>query len=231
MITSILQLMALIVILVVFFKFLYVRFKTTPNVNVLLDEPTLLVDNTNIPILPKHVKMSDESYKYSLCFWLYSPLVPENGNWKSDFEIPKGIISHSMSPNVTFEPKKNQLNFHIGYLDSEESLKTYDVNVYQENQRWNHYCLSVFDTDVNIYKNGIIIKSAKLPFPPWFSHRNLYIGQKKNNSMNIISHVSWADDALDSIKVEKLYKSQKNDVESETLPTYISTLQKDRKIF
>ena len=111
MITYILQLVAITAILVVFFNFLYVRFKKTPNVNVLLKEPTLLVDDTNIAILPKYVKMSDESYKYSLCFWLYSPLVPENGNWKSDFETPKGIISHSMSPNVTFEPQKNQLNF------------------------------------------------------------------------------------------------------------------------
>lgn len=226
MITYIVQLVAITAILVVFFNFLYVRFKKTPNVNVLLKEPTLLVDNTNIAILPKYVKMSDESYKYSLCFWLYSPLVPENGNWKSDFETPKGIISHSMSPNVTFEPQKNQLNFKIGYLDNEESLKTYNINVYQENQRWNHYCLSVFDTNVNIYKNGIIIKSAKLPYPPWFSQRNLYIGQKKNNSMNVISYVSWANDALDSIKVESLYNSQKNYVENESLPTYVSTLQK-----
>lgn len=226
MITYILQLVAITAILVVFFNFLYIRFKKTPKVNVLLKEPTLLVDDTNIAILPKYVKMSDESYKYSLCFWLYSPLVPENGNWKSDFETPKGIISHSMSPNVTFEPKKNQLNFNIGYLDNEESLKIYNVNVFQENQRWNHYCLSVFDTNVNIYKNGIIIKSAKLPYPPWFSHRNLYIGQKKNNSMNIISYVSWANDALDSIKVESLYNSQKNYVENESLPTYVSTLQK-----
>jgi hypothetical protein len=131
-----------------------------------------------------------------------------------------------MSPNVTFEPQKNKLNFNIGYLDNEESLKTYNINVYQENQRWNHYCLSVFDTDVNIYKNGIIIKSAKLPYPPWFSQRNLYIGQKKNNSMNVISYVSWANDALDSIKVESLYNSQKNYVENESLPTYVSTLQK-----
>ena len=226
MITYILQLVAITAILVVFFNFLYIRFKKTPKVNVLLKEPTLLVDDTNIAILPKYVKMSDESYKYSLCFWLYSPLVPENGNWKSDFETPKGIISHSMSPNVTFEPKKNQLNVNIGYLDNEESLKIYNVNVFQENQRWNHYCLSVFDTNVNIYKNGIIIKSAKLPYPPWFSHRNLYIGQKKNNSMNIISYVSWANDALDSIKVESLYNSQKNYVENESLPTYVSTLQK-----
>ena len=225
MLLSLLQSIAIVAILTVAIRFLYIRFKTTPDMVSLLDKPTFLINDTNILVSSKDVQMADESYQYTLCFWLYNPNVSENGNWRNDFEKPKGIISHSFSPNVSFLPKTNTIQFHIGYLNENQDLEHYTIELPQENQRWNHYALTVFDKDVSLYKNGIMTKSTQLPFPPWFSQRNLYIGQKQNNSMTYITNVNWSKHTMDSQQIEKLYNTEKNEVMNVKLPSYVSSMK------
>lgn len=225
MLLPLLQSISFLVILIVLLKILYERFYIKTNTKMLLDEITLLINNRNILVPSSNVNMSMQGFEYSLLFWLYVPSITENSNWRDEYSKEKGIISHTMSPNVMFQPKDNTLIFKIGYLNEKQALNTYDFEVKLPEQTWIHFGITVKDKVVNLYQNNEIIKSATLPFPPWFSERNLYIGEKDNNSMTYIANVQWANYQIDSLDVEHIYNKERRSLINKELPSYSDTLQ------
>ena len=83
--------------------------------NVIEDDVVFLTDDTNLIYSYKLMPESVEGEKYTFSFWVNITNIPESAHWDSDVNIPKGIISHFDSPNVTYIVKEDILRVTVGY--------------------------------------------------------------------------------------------------------------------
>ena len=179
--------------------------------NIIEPQSLFLVDDFNKGYSSNLLPESKIGNKYTLSFWIYIKNIPENANWITDFNKPKGIISHFSSPNVYYLPSEGQLRISIGYKDDNNVLQKYNFDISSINyQKWDHYIVSVDNRYSDIYQNGKMIKSTYLPNVPWISNRMLYIGEINNNFNGHIYMVEYINDTIDSKKAEKLYKKSRN---------------------
>ena len=165
---------------------------------------------------------SVEGEKYTFSFWVNITNIPESAHWDTDVNIPKGIISHFDSPNVTYIVKEDILRVTVGYKDEGGMAGRYNFNLKNfKYQKWENIIVVVDNRSVDIYINGELDRSAFLPNVPWISNDNLYIGQAGNNFNGHVGLVEYLNDALTIDQVKELYNKNKgNSIFNKKLITY-----------
>jgi len=212
-------LIVLVIIIVAIILYIY-RDRTIHNV--IEDDVVFLADDTNLIYSYKLMPESVEGEKYTFSFWVNITNIPESAHWDSDVNIPKGIISHFDSPNVTYIVKEDILRVTVGYKDEGGMAGRYNFNLKNfKYQKWENIIVVVDNRSVDIYINGELDRSAFLPNVPWISNDNLYIGQAGNNFNGHVALVEYLNDALTIDKVKKLYNKNKgNSIFNKKLITY-----------
>jgi hypothetical protein len=215
----------LIVIIIVILMYIY-RDRTIHNV--IVDDVLFLADDTNYKYSYKLLPESVEGEKYTLSFWVNINNIPENANWDSNVNIPKGIISHFDSPNVTYLVKEDILRVSVGYKDKLSNIEKYHFNLKNfKYQRWENIVVVVDNRSVDIYINGKLDRSGYLPNVPYISNDNLFIGQAGNNFNGHIGLVEYFNDALTISKVKNLYNKNKGkSIFNKKLTTYAQYYKK-----
>lgn len=196
--------------------------------NVIESDSAFLADDVNLKYSYKLLPESVEGEKYTFSFWININNIPESAHWDSDVNIPKGIISHFDSPNVSYLVKEDILRVTIGYKDEGGLPGRYNFNLKDfRYQRWENIIVVVDNRSVDIYINGNLDRSVFLPNVPWISNDNLYIGQAGNNFNGHVARVEYWNDALTIDKVKSVYNKNKNrSVFREKLTTYAEYYKK-----
>lgn len=212
-------LIVLVIIIVAIILYIY-RDRTIHNI--IEDDVVFLADDTNLIYSYKLMPESVEGEKYTFSFWVNITNIPESAHWDSDVNIPKGIISHFDSPNVTYIVKEDILRVTVGYKDEGGMAGRYNFNLKNfKYQKWENIIVVVDNRSVDIYINGELDRSAFLPNVPWISNDNLYIGQAGNNFNGHVGLVEYLNDALTIDKVKELYNKNKgNSIFNKKLITY-----------
>ena len=149
--TTILQILGFLCILLIAVHVLYVYLAGRPRVKILEEGPFHLEDDLEVKITPEKIMKSTEGTEYTLSFWLYNRNPPENANWKNEYKKIKGVINHELSPTVFFHPEKSELYIQMGYLDKEEILQYERVILPIRKQQWQHFAITVKDKTVDFY--------------------------------------------------------------------------------
>lgn len=207
--TTILQILGLLCILLIVAHILYVHLAGRPNVKILQEGPFHLEDDMQVKITPEKIMKSINGTEYTMSFWLYNRNPPENANWKNEYRKIKGVINHELSPTVFFNPEKSELFIQMGYLDKDEILQYERVILPMTKQQWQHFVITIKDKNVDFYVDGVLEKSARLPNEHYFSRKNMFLGEKGNQSLLVIANVAWGQEWSDSGKVRRLYKKQR----------------------
>jgi hypothetical protein len=212
-------LIVLVIIIVAIILYIY-RDRTIHNI--IEDDVVFLADDTNLIYSYKLMPESVEGEKYTFSFWVNITNIPESAHWDSDVNIPKGIISHFDSPNVSYLVKEDILRVTVGYKDEGGMAGRYNFNLKKfKYQKWENIIVVVDNRSVDIYINGELDRSAFLPNVPWISNDNLYIGQAGNNFNGHVGLVEYLNDALTIDKVKELYNKNKgNSIFNKKLITY-----------
>jgi len=212
-------LIVLVIIIVAIILYIY-RDRTIHNI--IEDDVVFLADDTNLIYSYKLMPESVEGEKYTFSFWVNITNIPESAHWDTDVNIPKGIISHFDSPNVTYIVKEDILRVTVGYKDEGGMAGRYNFNLKNfKYQKWENIIVVVDNRSVDIYINGELDRSAFLPNVPWISNDNLYIGQAGNNFNGHVGLVEYLNDALTIDKVKELYNKNKgNSIFNKKLITY-----------
>ena len=225
--TIILQILGILCILLIIIRFLYIYSKSRPNVEILEEGPFYLEDDVQVKISPEKIMKSFEGTEYTLSFWLYNRNPPENANWKNEYKKIKGVINHELSPTVFFNPEKSELFVQMGYLDEDEILQYERVILPLTKQHWQHFVITIKDKNVDFYIDGVLEKGTRLPYEPYFSRKNMFLGEKGNQSLLVIANVAWGQEWSDSNKIRKLYKKQRKYANVNREPnTYVEQLHK-----
>jgi hypothetical protein len=203
-----LNIIKLIFIILILSTFYFLFFKKGDIKHNILEDKVLHLTNTfekcySPDLLPK----SNEGIKFTMSFWIYINNIPENALWNSEFSKSKGIIAHNNSPNVYYNPKNGILTIAIGYKDDSGNIEKYLFNLDNlKLQRWENITIVVENRFVDVYLNGVLEKSTKLPNIHFISNRLLYIGQPNNNFNGYIGQVEHFNNALNSDVIKELYK-------------------------
>jgi len=203
-----LNIIKLIFIILIPLTFYFLFFNKNNIKHNILEDKVLHLTNTfekcySTDLLPK----SNEGIKFTMSFWIYINNIPENALWNSEFSKSKGIIAHNNSPNVYYNPKNGLLTIAIGYKDDSGNIEKYLFNLDNlKLQRWENITIVVENRFVDVYLNGVLEKSTKLPNIHFISNRLLYIGQPNNNFNGYIGQVEHFNNALNSDVIKELYK-------------------------
>lgn len=208
--TTTLQILGLVCILLVAVYGIYNFFKKRPSITILNNGPLYLVDDAQLKITSEKVMKSINGTEYTIGFWLYNRNPPENANWKNKYDTVKGVINHELSPTVFFYPPSSELNVHMGYLDEEEILQYERIVLPVKKQHWQHYLITVKDQVIDFYVNGVLEKSTRLKYQPYFSRKSLFVGERGNQSLLTLANLSWTNKWIDTQQARTIFEQQRN---------------------
>jgi hypothetical protein len=225
--TTLLQVLGFLCIIIVLIHMVREHFKRKADMKVLVEGPIYLVDDMEVRITPEKIMKSIDGTEYTLGFWVYNRNPPENANWKNDYNKLKGVINHKQSPTVLFNPRDSELYIQLGYFDKDEISEYERVRLPIVKQRWQHIVITTKDKLIDLYVDGVLEKSTKLPYEPHFSRKNMFIGEKGNQSLLTIANVSWDKNWHDSNQVMSFHKKQRKEHNVIREPdTYVEQLDK-----
>jgi hypothetical protein len=137
-----------------------------------------LVSNRPTLMVPKL------GYGITFTWEMYIPNLSGNAVWHNSYNIVKPIFSMQDSPQVGYNPKKNYLSVITKYRDNPfyaqfSEIKIPDLKL----QKWCKYTLAISGRNIQIWIDGVIIKTEYLPSLPVFYdiQSNITIGQVNNN--------------------------------------------------
>jgi hypothetical protein len=146
-----------------------------------------LVSNRNTLMIPK--------LGYGIVFsWeMYIPNLAGNAAWNTSYNIVKPIFSMQDSPQVGYNPKKNYLSIITKYRDNPFYAEFSEIKVPDiKPQKWCKYILAISDRVIQIWIDGVIIKTEYLPSLPVFYdiQSAITIGQMNNNFQGKIRNLT-----------------------------------------
>ena len=213
----ILAIIVLIIILVLIIKKIFAPKNRIHNV---LAKNTEFLESDYVKTFPpEKVPESYDGLKYTYCFWIYIPNIPENGNWNIKYDDPKVLLYRYGSPNIYYHPNKHVLEILTTYRNNLNEYATYSHNL--ENlsvQTWNHISVTLNNRDFNVYVNGKLKSSTILENVPVIFVRYLYLGQKYNNINGYIINLEYFNDSLSYNEIKNIYNKQKNSLPNEVTP-------------
>lgn len=210
-ITTLLQVLGFVCILIVVIHMVRQHFKGKADMNVLVEGPVYLVDDTEVRITSEKIMKSINGTEYTLGFWVYNRNPSENANWQNDYNKLKGVINHKQSPTVLFNPRDSELYVQLGYFDKDEISQYERVILPIVKQRWQHIVITTKDKLIDLYVDGVLEKSTKLPYEPYFSRQSMFLGENGNQSLLTVANVSWGKKWYDSNQIRSFHKKQRKE--------------------
>ena len=123
-------------------------------------------------------------YGITFSWEMYIPNLPSNYPWKNSFGILKPIFSMNDSPQVGYNPKKNYLSVVLKYRDNPFYAQFSEIRFEEvKQQKWCKYILLISGRTVQLWVDGILVKTEYLPSLPvvYDIQSSITIGQKNNN--------------------------------------------------
>ena len=160
----------LTVVLVVLIFILYRYFVSTSST--LVSQSSLL--NTNIPI---QITSNPASTRYSYGLWIYVNSW-NNNNYKPIFSHPVDSTNSNLSQICVYlNDTTTTLMCHILLNSSTETHTKINVTENFPLQKWVYFVVSVDNEFVDLYLDGKLVKSIKLPTTPkTSSHSSILLG-------------------------------------------------------
>lgn len=125
--------------------------------------------------------------------------------WNSSFNKDKPIIRIGESPQIYYNPKYNVLKVIVKYKESPFyahypiiELKNIPL------QRWNHYAVVIFNNNIKIYLNKILMINTKLPNIPEILNSDIIVGQQNNNIIGQIRNLRCYFRPFDNEKIKSI---------------------------
>ena len=185
----------LVILLIIISYFYFTRRQFT----CLLKPKTHLVDNYNTFVSNAKLPLSKQGHNYALALHLYIVNNAENSQHYSNVNYDKPIIFRYGSPNISYNLKKHQLKIEVSYKDDKNRVTNYPILVDDlPLQKWCHLIVSVNNTDIAIYLDGVRIIGGKLPNVPFVINKNIYIGEKKNNFNGYIANARYYNTSINT---------------------------------
>jgi len=132
-------------------------------------------------------------YGITFTWEMYIPNLAGNASWKNSYGIVKPIFSMQDSPQVGYNPKKNYLSVITKYRDNPfyaefSEIKVSDVKL----QKWCKYILAISGRVIQVWIDGVIVKTEYLPSLPVFYdiQSAITIGQVNNNFLGKIRNLT-----------------------------------------
>ena len=218
-----------VIILTVILLISYYFFNKDSGHNIIHDKIEYFYDSKQIIKSSDNFKESLTGIKYTLSFWIRTDNVPLNAHWKNSYIEPKTVLFRDGSPNVMLT-LPNTLNIQIGYKNTDGILDFYSFDFENfESQKWCNFVITVNNRKVEIYNNSVLVKSKILPNVPWFSKKNLNIGETNNNFNGYVGLIDYFNYNLDRKHILKLYNKNLSKIPN-YLENYKQNLENDEKL-
>jgi len=137
-----------------------------------------LVSNRPTLMIPKL------GYGITFTWEMYISNLAGNAAWQNNYNIVKPIFSMQDSPQVGYNPKKNYLSIITKYRDNPFYAEFFEIKVPDiKQQKWCKYILAISGRTIQIWIDGVIVKTEYLPSLPVFYdiQSAITIGQMNNN--------------------------------------------------
>ena len=185
---------------------------TTENATLLASYDTL--NNTSLTS-----SSIDFNYNYGISFWFYiNALAP---NTKASYSKFASLLSYGDKPNILYNTKKNTLIVTIQQSQDSKNATLNDVLsydntgnliVYTNNdlllQKWNNIVINYTDGTLDIFLNGVLVKSVYVNIP-YMTLDNLVIGEQDGINVKI-GNVEYFNDALTTSDIVKVSNDTSN---------------------
>ncbi len=127
----------------------------------------------------------------NLTFSIYPFSIENNVGWKSQYDSNKPIIMFETSPTIHYNVVKSIIIIAVKYNDpAKDEYSIYETDFPILQQKWSIITISIVDTYIKIYVNGVVFKIAKVPYMPIYSSSgNFIIGQKNNNFQGKLKNI------------------------------------------
>ena len=218
------------IVLVVLCILGYLYFTDFGHTNI-YNKHDLLYGNKVMYIGSEQMPSSSEGIQYSFSIWLRTNNLYSNYTWDNNSDIPKTIIDNDGSPNILYLLNSNTIRIQMAYYGDKNIIEYYNLDLEDfEAQKWVNLIITVDNKNVNVFKNGLIVKSKKLENPNLKNYKLMSIGEKYNNFNGYIGRIDYYNYVLMPNKIKKLYRKYYND-HPKSLMTYenYEYLKKDEK--
>jgi hypothetical protein len=212
-------LVAVIVIYVIYFYFInyIIKYTTSQNGNVLINEPEPLNKEKTIGDYITLNKYSSDmtiakdsennshntyNYKYGLSFWIYL----DSSN-KSKIDKYISLLNYGNKPQILYNAFKNTLQ--VTMLDDKDISNVIVELPKIFLQKWNNIIINYNGGTLDIFYNGKLLKSA-INIIPLMSYDILTIGQE-NGINGKICNITYFNDAMNIKQIYYLYNLLKNE--------------------
>ena len=154
---------------------------------------TNIISTTDVSILATYEKLNhtnDEfNYSYGISFWVYIDSLPPHYNKYAS------LLNYGNKPNILYNPASNTFMVSIekalvkvDLSDLQKVDEDGNIIMYKKKhfplQKWHHIVVNYTDGLLDIFLNGILVKSMKY-FIPYMKLDNLTIGEKHGVSGKI----------------------------------------------
>lgn len=197
--------MGFIGIIVVIIILYYYFFNSKKFVR-LLGEPELFKEDKVKIINSNKIKNSKIGFQYSFSFWYRLNNINTNSLWGNNIDEPKILIDNNGSPNVLYLINDNILRIQIAYNGYENIINYYNFDIENiKHQKWNNIVIIVNNDKVQIYNNGVLVKSNKLYNPNIKNLKVMKLGDEINNFNGYLGYLDYYNYILDRNTIKQLY--------------------------
>ena len=118
--------------------------------------------------------------------------IPSNFIWKSSFTKNKPIIANGGSPNIYYNPSKNELVIKFEMLDTNNMPFYKDIIIKNiKLQSWHEYTLVAKGRNISFYIDKQLEYSYILPGVPILQKGGLKLGERNNNFLGKVANVIY----------------------------------------
>jgi hypothetical protein len=134
----------------------------------------------------------------SIAFWMKT--IPNNN---LGFAVSKGA-SLVNSSFIIAPLSTSSFNYYVWDAEGNRHFKVINADLSYE--KWNHVCLSVSETEIDVYFNGELVSSEPFTSPVWNSEEDIYVGCDKNENFQFdgyIDELAFYNQALTEQQVQE----------------------------
>jgi len=193
--------------------------KTLVNESIILNQPYTIASYVPLNDMDPADTNPVYEYNYALSLWLYLDALPPSTSASFDKYTP--VFSYGGKPSILYKASNNTMMITAKIKDLTDDRiarsnidkdENGDVIIYKlENvllQKWNHILINYNGGILDIFYNGILVKSAK-NIVPYMELDAMTIGSS-NGINGAICNVVYYNYVLDSNSILALYNSVKD---------------------
>lgn len=187
---------ACLVIYLLYYAYRYYNpLSTVETSKTLVDKQILMDEDYHLTI--KRSEIFDPNINMSLTWRMKIFNIPSNFLWKSSYRLEKLIFQNGNCFDVRYVPADNKLILRFNMINNNLENITKDLVIEDlPLQHWISIGLVVESRYVNLYLNGELKYSYKLPTVPVLPESNFEIGLHNNNFLGKVSNVVYHNKTL-----------------------------------